>query len=144
MATDSVSESILVDAAPGAVYDVVGDFESYPQWLEQFKEAEVLVTRDDGWAQKVRYVLSTMGISLGMTLVYTYTDTRVEWVLESGDMMTRNDGSYDMVDNGDGTTTLTYELVVETNVPLPSIVRKSIAKKTVSDSLKAIKQRAEG
>lgn len=144
MATDSVQESIDIDAALGTVYDVVGDFESYPEWLDEFKSAEVLATLDDGWAEKVRYELSTMGITLKMTLAYTYTDTRVEWVLEEGDMMSKNDGAYDMVDNGDGTTTLTYDLTVQTSVPLPGMVRKRIAKKTVTDSLNAIKKRAEG
>lgn len=143
MATDSVQETIQIDADLGTVYDTVGDFESYPGWLDEFKEVEVVKTRDDGWAEEVEYVLSSMGITIHMTLGYTYTDTRVEWVLLEGDMMSRNDGAYDMVDNGDGTTSLTYELLVETNVPLPSMVRKRIAKKTVHDSLKAIKKRAE-
>lgn len=143
MATDSVQETVRIKADLGTVYDTVGDFESYPQWLEEFKEVEVLRTRDDGWADQVRYVLSSMGITLHMTLEYTYGDDRVEWRLVDGDMMTRNDGAYVMADNGDGTTDLTYELVVETSVPLPSMVRKRIAKKTVTDSLKAIKARAE-
>ena len=143
MATDSVTESITINADLGTVYDVVGDFESYPEWLEEFKAVEVLQTREDGWAEKVRFTLASMGISLDMVLAYTYGDTRMEWVLEEGSMMTRNDGAYDMVDNGDGTTTLTYELLVETSVPLPSMVRKRLAKKTVVDSLKAIKVRAE-
>lgn len=143
MATDSVTESITINADVGTVYDVVGDFESYPEWLEEFKAVEVLQTREDGWAEKVRFTLATMGISIDMVLAYTYGDTRMEWVLEEGSMMSRNDGAYDMTDNGDGTTTLTYELLVETQVPLPSMVRKRLAKKTVVDSLKAIKARSE-
>ncbi len=143
MATDSVQETIVVKAELGTVYDTVGDFESYPEWLDEFKSVEIVETRDDGWADKVKFELNSMGITLHMTLAYTYGDTRVEWVLVDGDMMTRNDGAYDMTDNGDGTTSLTYELTVETSVPLPGMVRKRIAKKTVSDSLKAIKKRAE-
>lgn len=144
MATDSVEKTLTINADLGTVYDVVGDFESYPDWLEEFREAEVLETYDDGWAKQVRYVLHAMGISIDMTLAYTYTDTRVEWHLVDGDMISKNDGSYEMADNGDGTTALTYALEVVTNVPLPGMVRKRIAKKTVSDSLDAIKKRAEG
>ena len=144
VATDRVQETVQIAADLGTVYDTVGDFESYPSWLEEFKEVEVLETRDDGWAHRVRYVLSSMGISITMVLEYTYTDDRVEWRLVEGDMMSKNDGAYQMADNGDGTTALTYELEVETSVPLPSMVRKRIARKTVTDSLKAIKARAEG
>jgi uncharacterized membrane protein len=143
VATDSVQETVTIKAELGSVYDVVGDFESYPEWLDEFRSVEVLKTRDDGWAEEVRFELNSMGITLMMVLAYTYGDTRVDWVLVDGDMMTRNDGAYDMTDNGDGTTDLTYELTVETSVPLPSMVRKRIARKTVSDSLKAIKKRAE-
>jgi uncharacterized membrane protein len=143
VATDSVRETITIAADLATVYDVVGDFETYPEWLEEFKAVEVLATRDDGWADRVRYTMSTMGLTIHMTLAYTYSDTRVDWELVEGDMMTRNDGAYDMVDNGDGTTQLTYELAVESSVPLPSMVRKRIARKTVTDSLKAIKARAE-
>jgi uncharacterized membrane protein len=143
VATDSVRETITIAADLATVYDVVGDFETYPEWLEEFKAVEVLETREDGWADRVRYTMSTMGLTIHMTLAYTYGDTRVDWELLEGDMMTRNDGAYDMVDNGDGTTQLTYELAVESSVPLPSMVRKRIARKTVTDSLKAIKARAE-
>ncbi|HUG83878.1 MAG TPA: SRPBCC family protein [Euzebya sp.] len=143
MATESVQESVDINAELGAVYDVIGDVESYPEWLDEFKDAEVLATREDGWAERARFTLASMGLSINMVLAYTYTDTRMSWELVEGDMVHRNDGAYDLVDNGDGTTTLTYELLVETNVPLPGMVRKRLARKTVLDSLKAIKQRAE-
>lgn len=143
VATDRVSESVVIDAELGTVYDVVGDFDTYPEWLEEFKAAEVLATREDGWAEQVRFTMASMGLTIHMTLAYTYTDTRMSWELVEADMMTRNDGAYDMVDNGDGTTTLTYELEVETSVPLPGMIRKKLAQKTVNDSLKAIKLRAE-
>ncbi|CAN5360402.1 SRPBCC family protein [soil metagenome] len=143
VATDSVQESVVINAELGTVYDVVGDFESYPEWLDEFRETEILATRDDGWAERVRFRLASMGITINMVLEYTYSDTRMEWVLVEADMMQRNDGAYDMVDNGDGTTTLTYELLIETSVPLPGMIRKQLAKKTVNGSLKAIKQRAE-
>jgi uncharacterized membrane protein len=144
VATERVQETVQIAADLGTVYDTVGDFESYPEWLEEFREVEVLETRDDGWAHQVRYVLSSMGLSITMVLEYAYTDDRVQWHLVRGEMMTKNDGAYQMADNGDGTTSLTYELEVETSVPLPSMVRKRIARKTVTDSLKAIKARAEG
>lgn len=143
MATDSVQESVVISAELGTVYDIVGDFDTYPQWLEEFKAVEVLATREDGWAEQVRFTMSTMGLTIHMTLAYTYSDTRMSWEMVEADMMTRNDGAYDMVDNGDGTTTLTYDLVVETTVPLPGMIRKKLARKTVTDSLKAIKLRAE-
>lgn len=143
MASDSMTETLTVEADVETVYDTVADFEAYPEWLDEFKEAEILETFDDGWAKTVRFRLGAAGISLPMVLAYTYTDTRVDWSLVEGDMLTRNDGAYVLADNGDGTTDVTYELAVDSNIPLPGMVRRRVAKKIIVDSLKAIKKRAE-
>ena len=143
MTPDSVTQTLVVHAPLGTVYDTVGDVESYPEWLEEFKQATVLQTRPDGWVEEAAFVLGSMGMTMRMTLAYTYTDTRMEWQLVEADIIARNDGAYDMVDNGDGTTTLTYELAVEVKAPIPALLRRRVAKKTVNDSLKAIKARAE-
>lgn len=140
---DSVRESIVIDAEPASVYDTIGDFERYPEWLTEFKTVEVTQVRDDGWAQQARYTLGAVGITLSFVLDYTYTDDRIEWTLVEGDMLQRLDGAYDLTDNGDGTTTLTYELEVTSSIPLPGFVRRKVAAKIVSDSLAAAKQRAE-
>ncbi len=144
MASDKVRESIVVTAPVGAVYDTVTSFERYPEWMEEFKEVEVLGRRRDGRADTVRYVISAVGVTMGMTLAYTYGDSRVDWVLVDGDMITVNDGGYEMSANADGTTLLTYELAVETTVPLPGMVRRRFARRTVNESLRSIKRRAEG
>ncbi|CAN5726238.1 hypothetical protein BH24ACT15_BH24ACT15_17090 [soil metagenome] len=143
MASDQVRESIVVTAPVGAVYDTVTSYELYPEWMEEFKEVEVLRRRRDGRADTVRYVLSAVGVTMGMTLAYTYGDSRVDWVLVDGDMITVNDGAYEMSANADGTTLLTYELMLETTVPLPGVVRRRFAKRTVNESLRSIKRRAE-
>lgn len=143
MASDQVRESIVVTAPVGAVYDTVTSYERYPEWMEEFKEVEVLRRRRDGRADTVRYVLSAVGVTMGMTLAYTYGDSRVDWVLVDGDMITVNDGAYEMSANADGTTLLTYELMLETTVPLPGVVRRRFAKRTVNESLRSIKRRAE-
>ena len=141
--TDSVKESLRIKADTDAVWNTVGDFPSYPEWLAEFKESEVLATREDGWAEQVRFTLGAVGITICMTLAYTYTDDRMTWTLVEGDMLQRLDGGYTIADNGDGTTTLTYELEVVSTVPLPGMVRRRIATKVVKDSLKAIRARAE-
>lgn len=143
MTTDRVTETIVVSAELADVYATLSDYERYPEWLEQFDDVTVLTRRDDGLADSVSYRLSAMGISLGMTLAYTYTDTRIDWRLVAGDMITHNDGSYDLADNGDGTTTLTYALAVDTSIPVPGPMRRRFATRTVADSLRAIRRRVE-
>ncbi len=141
--TDSVSRSLTVDADLDTVYATVTDFEAYPEWLGEFKDAEVLERDADGRAASVRFRLGAVGISIGFTLTYTYAERRVEWKLVEGDMLHALDGAYDMADAGDGATELTYELEVESSLPLPGMVRRRVAGKIVADSLKQIKARAE-
>lgn len=141
--TDVALESVTIGADSTVVFDTLGALESYPEWLKEFKSAEVLTRRDDGWPERARFGIGAAGISLGFTLDYTYADDRMAWKLVEGDMLHKLDGAYVLADEGDGTTTLTYELEVDSTVPLPGMVRRRIALKIVRDSLKAIKARAE-
>lgn len=143
MASETVTESLVISAPLGAVYDTVGDFDSYPEWLEEFKEATIVETREDGWADRVAFVASSLGMTLRMTLAYSYDDSRMSWELVEANILSRNDGFYDMVDNGDGTTTLTYELSIDTLVPIPALLRRQLMRRTVTESLRAIKERSE-
>ena len=143
MATDRVRESIVIKADVDAIYEVIGDFESYPEWQEEFRTAEILETNEDGWGTKVHYTLSAMGISAHLTLEYTYEDTKMSWQLVESDKLQRLDGAYTMDDLGDGTTEMTYELEVESTIPLPSMVRKQLAKKIVRQGLDGVKARVE-
>jgi ribosome-associated toxin RatA of RatAB toxin-antitoxin module len=45
--TNAVQDSIVVHADPDAVWDVIADFEAYPEWQPEIREAEVLET--DGY-----------------------------------------------------------------------------------------------
>lgn len=143
MATDRVHSDIVIQASPGEIYDIIGDLEAYPEWQEEFKEAEILETDEDGWATRARFKLAAMGMSLHMVLAYTYTDTVMSWTLVESDLLQRNEGSYTLTDNGDGTTTLTYELEISSTIPLPSMLRRQLANRIVTGSLKHVKQRAE-
>ena len=39
---DNTSQTIYIDADPGTVMGVIADIASYPQWVSEYKEAEVL------------------------------------------------------------------------------------------------------
>ena len=54
---DRTESSIVVDAAPDRVLDVIADFDAYPEWTGAVREAEVLEEDEDGWARTVRFVL---------------------------------------------------------------------------------------
>jgi len=140
---ETVSDSIVVAADVDTVLEVVADFEAYPSWQRDIKEAEILATDDDGWATRARFVVDARILTAELVLDYTYTDTSMSWVLSSSDQLTRNDGSYELADRGDGTTEVTYTLEVETKVAVPSAIRRRAARHIVDSGLAGLKARVE-
>ena len=54
---DRTESSIVVDAAPADVLDVIADFAAYPEWTGAVRQAEVLEEDENGWASTVRFTL---------------------------------------------------------------------------------------
>lgn len=140
---DTVTEQVQVQADPDTVFEVIGDFATYPEWQDEVQEAEVLATDDDGWAKRVRFVLDAKIFTTTFVLDYTYTDTTISWTLVDSETLRRNEGSYTLLDRGDGTTDLTYSLVIEPSVPVPGMLRRRAAKRIVDGALLNVKARAE-
>jgi carbon monoxide dehydrogenase subunit G len=143
---DQTTSSITIDARPAEVMAVIADFEAYPEWTGAVKEVEVLRTGADGRASAVRYVLDAGAIKDEYTLDYTWNDdAEVRWVLaEQGKMLTAMDGSYQLADNQDGTTHVTYERSVDVRIPMIGMIKRKAAKVIIDTALKELKRRVEG
>jgi ribosome-associated toxin RatA of RatAB toxin-antitoxin module len=140
---DSVSERITVAADPATVLQVVRDVAAYPAWQSETKEAEVLGTDPEGRPARARLLIDAGILRTTMVLDYRHSDQGMSWTLVEGDQLRRNDGRYEVVDQGDGTTELTYSLDVEPTVPLPGMIRRRAAKRIVDTALRGAKARAE-
>lgn len=140
---ESVSDSIVVDAGPAAVWDVIADFERYPEWNDEITSAEVLASDEQGWGTRVRFEIDAGVIGATVTLEYAYADDRMSWWLVEGDKVRKNDGAYSLEERDDGTTLVTYELEVQPAVPLPGLVKRQAARRIVTRALSSMKQRVE-
>lgn len=143
MSSDAVRQTVVVAADSVTVMGIVADLDAYPQWQPDITDVEILETDDDGWARRARFEASAMGMTASFELEYAHTDTEVRWRLVNSDLLTRNDGSYMLVDQGDGTTQVTYELDVDTSIAVPGFMRRQIANRVVSSALQGVKRRAE-
>jgi hypothetical protein len=54
---DRSTQSIIINADPQAIMDVIADFSAYPQWALTVKKAEVVVPGEDDRAERVRFSL---------------------------------------------------------------------------------------
>lgn len=140
---DQATETEHVAASPARCLEIAIDFERYPEWAHDIKEANVLERDASGRAIKVEYRASALGRSTHYTLGYDYSQApeRISWSLVEGDIMRAIDGAYTFVSGGNGTD-VTYSLKIELIVPLPGFVKRR-AEVRILHTLKELKTRAE-
>ena len=142
--TDQTSSDIVVSAEPADVMAVIADFSSYPSWATGVREAEVQQVGPDGRPERVRFRLEASPIKDEYTLAYTWNGNRdVSWTLAEGKMLRALDGSYVLVDRGDGTTEVTYALALDVSIPLIGMIKRKGEKILIDTALKGLKQRVE-
>lgn len=143
---DSSSQSIVIDAPPSRVAEIICDFNRYPEWTGAMREVEVLEEYEDGYPARVRFVLDAGPVSDEYVLVYEYAEdiSRIEWRLAAPSTMQKaQHGSYDIADNGDGTCTVTYTLAVELSIGMLGMFRRKAEKMIMDTALRELKHRVE-
>jgi ribosome-associated toxin RatA of RatAB toxin-antitoxin module len=144
--TDTSTQAIVVAASPEQVVAVICDFPKYPEWVSAVKKIEVIEEYEDGYASQVRFVLDAGVVTDEYTLRYEYAEdiSRIEWRLVAPSKMQKvQDGSYDIVDNGDGTSTVTYTLAVELAIGMLGMFKRKAEKMIMDTALKELKRRVE-
>ena len=143
---ESTESTITINAAPGDVMDVIADFQAYPEWTGAVKKAEVVKKGTGGRAKEVFFDLDAGAIKDQYTLAYTWKgDTEVRWNLVKADQIMKSmDGAYLLEDNGDDTTTVTYQLAVDVKIPMLGMIKRKAEKVIIDTALKELKKRVEG
>jgi ribosome-associated toxin RatA of RatAB toxin-antitoxin module len=141
---EQTTSSIVVDAPPSRVMDVIADFPAYPQWAKGVTTADVLSEYDDGRAERVFFRLDVSPIKDEYTLAYQWQgDDEVTWTLTEGRMLRSLDGAYVLDDRGDGTTDVTYRLALDVSIPLIGMLKRKGEKILIDTALKGLKKRVE-
>ena len=60
---DQATEQLTIDAPPERCFEVVVDYERYPEWAADVKEAHVLERDEDGRGRRVAFRTAAMGQS---------------------------------------------------------------------------------
>jgi ribosome-associated toxin RatA of RatAB toxin-antitoxin module len=143
--TDTASERIRIEAPADRCYDVAVDYESYPEWLRDVKEAKILESDSEGRGVRVEYRAAALGKSIRYVLAYDYTaaPAAFSWKFVEGDMLRRLDGTYSFEPDGQGSTRVQYDLEVELAMPLPGLVKRRAAGLIMGSALKELKKQVE-
>ncbi|MEU5214419.1 SRPBCC family protein [Streptomyces sp. NPDC020742] len=142
---EHTSSSITIEAAPAEVMGVIADFDRYPEWTGEVKEAEVLDKDDQGRASQVRLLLDAGAIKDDHTLAYTWTGGHeVSWSLVKSQMLRALDGSYRLAPLNDGASTeVTYQLTVDVKIPMLGMIKRKAEKVIIDRALAGLKKRVE-
>ncbi|MGV0814634.1 SRPBCC family protein [Mycolicibacterium boenickei] len=141
---DKTSQTIYIDADPGTVMDVIADIASYPEWVNEYKEAEVLETDAHGNPKTARLVLDAAVLKDTMVLAYQWPADRssVSWSLVSSSLLRALDGTYRLAPKGSGTE-VTYDLSVDLMIPMIGLLKRKAERRLTDTALKDLKKRAE-
>jgi uncharacterized membrane protein len=143
--TDTASERIRVEAPAARCWDVAVDFESYPEWVRDVKEARIVERDDEGRGKRVEFRAAALGKSVRYILEYDFSEApnAFSWKFVEGDMLRRLDGTYRFEPEGDASTRVHYDLAVDLAVPLPGLVKRRAAGLIMGSALKELKRQVE-
>ncbi|MGH3624343.1 MAG: SRPBCC family protein [Sciscionella sp.] len=141
---DESTQSIVIDATPAQIMDVIADFPSYPQWANAIKQTEVLESFDDGLPKQVRLTIDQGPVKDQYTLRYEWAadGMSVRWSLVRGQMQKAQNGSYTLRPQGESTE-VTYRLSVQLVIPMIGLLRRKAEKVIMDTALKELKRQVE-
>ena len=142
---DKTAQTIYIDADPSTVMDVIADIGSYPDWVAEYKETEVLEADDEGYPKTARLVLDAAVLKDTMVLAYVLaapTASSVTWSLVSSSLLQVLDGAYRLSPKGSGTD-VTYELSVDLVIPMIGLLKRKAERRLTDTALKDLKKRVE-
>jgi ribosome-associated toxin RatA of RatAB toxin-antitoxin module len=145
---DRTESTIVIDASPGDVLDVIADFEAYPEWAGDVKQVRILAEEGDGWADQVEFTLDAGAIKDTYVLDYDWDVIEdgtgvVSWHLVTAMVLKTMTGSYALAEEGDRTR-VTYRLTVDVKIPMIGLLKRKAEKVIVDTALKGLKKRVEG
>lgn len=145
---DSTRSSIEIASEPGPVLDVIADFEAYPEWAGQVREATVLSEDGDGWADQVEYVLDAGAIKDTYVLKYDWDHIEadgtgaVSWSLVRAGVLRALNGTYSLMAIPNGTKVV-YDLEVDVKIPMIGMLKRKAEKVIIDTALRELKKRVE-
>ena len=141
---EKTTQTIYIEADPSTVLEVIADIDSYPEWISEYKEAEVQEKDADGYPKTARLVLDAAVLKDTLVMTYTWPADRksVSWTLVSSSLLRSLEGSYLLAAKGSGTE-VTYELSVDLAVPMIGLLKRKAERRLTDTALKDLKKRVE-
>jgi ribosome-associated toxin RatA of RatAB toxin-antitoxin module len=137
------SKTVTVNVPPEKLFDVISDYEKYPEFLPEVKK--VKVEGGQGTIKEVTYTVDIKAKVINYTLKHTAErPAKLSWTMVKGEMMKGNDGAWTLkAGNAAGTTEATYSIDLKLSSLVPGFIEKALAEQQLPGLLANFKARAE-
>lgn len=137
------SRSVTVNVPPEKLFDVIADYEKYPEFLPEVKK--VKVDAGQGSIKEVTYTVDIKAKVINYTLKHTAEKpVKLAWTMIKGEMMKGNDGTWVLKPGAQpGTTEATYTIDLKLSSLVPGFIEKALAEQSLPALLNNFKNRAE-
>ena len=143
---DQAEGTVVVEAPLEDVMEVIGDFETYPEWAE-VKSVTVKTRGEGGRATEVAFEVEVPVLGkASYTLAYVYAPggTGLSWVsTEAHGALREIRGEYLLRELDNDTTRVVYRLGVELGPLVPWFLRSEGQKRVIENALERLKRRVE-
>ncbi|TNF31222.1 MAG: hypothetical protein EP329_12700 [Deltaproteobacteria bacterium] len=139
------SHTIDVACPPHAFYDVIADYESYPDFVPAQRTARILSRERDGHFERLRVA---MGLSVVKTIdmelaVEGIPGHSMEWRMVQGELLRAIAGAWLLEELPDGSTRAQLHQAIVLKTWLPKMVVRTLIEKTLPSTARAFKREAE-
>ena len=137
------SKSVTINVPPDKLFDIIADYEKYPEFLPEVKK--VKVEAGQGAIKEVTYTVDIKAKVINYTLKHTAErPNKLAWTMIKGEMMKGNDGTWVLKAGAQpGTTDATYTIDLRLSALVPGFIEKALAEQSLPSLLANFKARAE-
>lgn len=137
----SATRSIVINAPPERVFDVVSDYERYPEFLSEVKS--IRTSGRQGNQVNIHYEVDVMK-RIRYTLRMTEDRPRgLQWTFVEGEVMKDNTGGWVLEPLPDGMTKATYTVDVALGLLVPRPLVTAMVESSLPKMLQSFKKRIE-
>jgi ribosome-associated toxin RatA of RatAB toxin-antitoxin module len=136
------TRTIVINAPVEKVFDVVTNYERYPDFLPEVKE--VRASNRKGSEVDLQYKVDLVVKTIRYTIhVKEERPSRMSWTFIDGEVMKDNKGGWVLESAGEGKTKATYNVEVTVGPLVPKSILNTLVDSSLPKMLEAFKKRAE-
>ena len=135
-----------IEAPLAEVAKIIFDVESYPTWSTTIKKVESVSKDGSGRVSEATLTFDSGVMKDRVTLDYDSSGfpKKISFSLNDADLLTKMDGTFELVSTDSDTTSVTYSLDTAVSMPVPQMMISKVEKQTIDLALTQLKTHIEG